>query len=219
MEFLTFVLDLVLHLDVHLQNLIAQYGGWVYVILFFIIFAETGFVVFPFLPGDSLLFVAGTLAALGSAGGLEIWPLVGLLSAAAFLGNLVNYQIGRYLGPRVFQWRQSRIFNRTALLKTHAFYERHGGKTIVLSRFLPLIRTFAPFVAGIGAMTYGRFLFFNLIGGLSWVFSLTFLGYWFGNRPWIQKNLSFMILGIVVFSLLPALIGYLRTRKASCADA
>jgi membrane-associated protein len=217
MEFLTFLVDLVLHLDVHLQNLTTQYGGWVYVILFCIIFSETGFVVLPFLPGDSLLFVAGTLAALG--GGLELWPLVGLLSAAAFLGNFVNYQVGRYLGPKVFQWQQSRIFNREALLKTHAFYERHGGKTIVISRFLPLIRTFAPFVAGVGAMARGRFLLFNLAGGVAWVFSLTLLGYWFGNRPWIQKNLSFMIVGIVVLSLLPALIGYAKTRKASCADA
>lgn len=216
MEFLAQFIDIILHLDKHLALMVAQYGTWIYAILFFIIFAETGFVVTPFLPGDSLLFVAGALAALG---GMEIWILVAVLSSGAVLGNMLNYQIGRYLGPKVFQWENSRIFNKAALLKTHAFYEQHGGKTLVLSRFLPLFRTFAPFVAGMGAMPYSRFTFFNLIGGLGWVFSLCFAGYWFGNLPWIRQNLSVVIVAIVAISLLPALIGYLKHRKAPCGAA
>jgi membrane-associated protein len=218
MEFLAQFFDIVLHLDVHLTDMAAQYGLWVYAILFAIIFAETGFVVTPFLPGDSLLFVAGALAALGGDAGLSIWPLVGSLTLAAVLGNMVNYQIGRLLGPKVFQWPQSRIFNRDALIKTHAFYERHGGKTLVLSRFLPLFRTFAPFVAGIGSMPYGRFFLFNLLGGTGWVFALTFLGYWFGNLPWVKQNLTLLIVGIIVVSLLPALAGYLKHRMAASAQ-
>ncbi|MGB4466576.1 MAG: DedA family protein [Azovibrio sp.] len=213
MEFITQFIDIVLHLDTHLAVLMGQYGGWIYAILFFCIFAETGFVVTPFLPGDSLLFVAGALAALG---GMDIWILVGMLSLAAVLGNLLNYQIGRYLGPKVFQWENSRLFNKAALLKTHIFYEQHGGKTLVLSRFLPLFRTFAPFVAGIGGMPYGRFAVFNLAGGLGWVFSLCFAGYWFGNLPWIRQNLSLVIVAIIAISLLPALIAYLKHSKASC---
>lgn len=213
MEFITQFVDIILHLDKHLAVLVAQYGIWIYAILFFIIFSETGFVVLPFLPGDSLLFVAGALAALG---GMDIWILVGVLSTAAVLGNMVNYQIGRYLGPKVFHWENSRLFNKGALLKTQAFYDQHGGKILVLSRFLPLFRTFAPFVAGIGAMPYGRFTFFNLLGGLGWVFSLCFAGYLFGNLPWIKANLSLMIVGIIAISLLPLLIGYLKHRKAPC---
>jgi membrane-associated protein len=223
MELLAQFFDIVLHLDVHLAAMVAQYGLWVYAILFFIIFAETGFVVTPFLPGDSLLFVAGgvaggALTASGGDTGLTIWPLTGTLTLAAILGNMVNYQIGRFLGPKVFQWPQSRFFNRDALIKTHAFYERHGGKTLVLSRFLPIFRTFAPFVAGIGAMPYGRFFFFNLIGGAGWVFALTFLGYWFGNLPWVKQNLTLLIVAIVVISLLPAVIGYLKHRMSSAAE-
>ena len=216
MEFLSQFVEIVLHLDQHLAALVAQYGVWVYAILFGIIFAETGFVVTPFLPGDSLLFVAGAVAALG---GLQIGWLVVLLSVAAITGNMLNYQIGRYLGPKVFQWPQSRLFNKAALLKTHAFYERHGGKTLALSRFLPLFRTFAPFVAGIGAMDYGRFLFFNCVGGLAWVISLTLAGYWFGNLPWVRQNLSLLIVGIIVVSLLPVVIAYFRHRRASCTGA
>lgn len=212
MELLTQFIDIVLHLDKHLAILVQAYGLWIYGILFFIIFAETGFVVFPFLPGDSLLFVGGALAAIGE-GGMDIATLVLTLTAAAIIGNMVNYQIGRYLGPKVFHWENSRFFNRTALEKTHAFYEKHGGKTLVLSRFLPLFRTFAPFVAGIGAMPYGRFMLFNSIGATAWVVSLCFAGYWFGNMPWIKENLSVVILGIVGVSLLPALIGYLQHRR------
>ena len=211
MEYLTYFIDIVLHLDKHLAMLVQQYGQWIYAILFVIIFSETGFVVTPFLPGDSLLFVAGALAAVG---GMELGILMVVLMAAAILGNMLNYQIGRYLGPKVFHWEQSRFFNRAALDKTHAFYEKHGGKTLVISRFLPLFRTFAPFVAGIGAMSYARFTFFNLIGGVSWVGSLTLAGYLFGNLPWIQKNLTLVILVIIAISLVPLFIGWLQHRKA-----
>ncbi|GHU17667.1 membrane protein [Betaproteobacteria bacterium] len=211
MEILTFFMDVVLHLDKHLAVLVQQYGAWIYAILFAIIFSETGFVVTPFLPGDSLLFVAGGLAAVG---GMDITLLVVSLIAAAALGNMLNYQIGRYIGPKVFQWQNSRFFNRSALLKTQRFYERHGGKTLVLSRFLPLLRTFAPFVAGVGAMNYARFLFFNLLGAGAWVVSLTLAGYFFANLPWVQKNLSFVIIGIILVSLIPVAVGWWHERKA-----
>jgi membrane-associated protein len=211
MEYIAAFIDIVLHLDKHLAVLVQAYGVWIYAILFAIIFSETGFVVTPFLPGDSLLFVAGALAALG---GMDIAVLIAVLFVAATLGNMLNYQIGRLLGPKVFQWENSRFFNKVALEKTHAFYEKHGGKTLVLSRFLPLFRTFAPFVAGIGAMTYARFTFFNLIGALSWVGLLTLAGYFFGNLPWVQKNLSVVILAIVFISLIPVAVGWWQHRKA-----
>ena len=214
MEILTQFIEIVLHLDKHLTVLVQQYGLWIYGILFFIIFAETGFVVFPFLPGDSLLFVAGALAALGE-GGMDISVLMAVLSVAAITGNMVNYQIGRYFGPKVFQWEKSRFFNRDALLKTQAFYEKHGGKTLVISRFLPLFRTFAPFVAGMGAMSYPRFSLFNVIGAVSWVFSLCLAGFWLGNMPWVKQNLSLLIVGIILFSLLPVVIGYFKSRVAA----
>jgi membrane-associated protein len=213
MELLAQFIDIVLHLDKHLAMLVQQYGLWIYGILFVIVFAETGFVVTPFLPGDSLLFVAGALAAIGE-GGMNIATLIGVLGAAAILGNMVNYQIGRYLGPKVFHWENTRFFNRTALEKTHAFYEKHGGKTLVISRFLPLFRTFAPFVAGIGAMSYARFTMFNVIGGLGWVVSLCLAGFWFGNMPWIRQNLSLVIVAIIVISLVPVVVGYVRHRAA-----
>lgn len=216
MEFFTQFIDIILHLDLHLGAWVAQYGIWIYGILFFVIFAETGFVVTPFLPGDSLLFVAGALAAIGTAenaGGMHIGWLLAAVSSAAILGNMVNYQIGRYLGPKVFQWENSRFFNKQALLKTQAFYEQHGGKTLVISRFLPIFRTFAPFVAGIGAMQYSRFFMFNLAGGLGWCFSLTLAGYWFGNLEWVKRNLSLLIVGIIVISLLPVLIGWLMQKQ------
>jgi membrane-associated protein len=213
MELLTQFIDIVLHLDKHLVMLVQQYGLWIYGILFFIVFAETGFVVTPFLPGDSLLFVAGALAALGE-GGMDIFILIGVLLAAAVLGNMLNYQIGRFLGPKVFHWENSRFFNKDALVKTHLFYEKHGGKTLVISRFLPLFRTFAPFVAGIGSMSYAKFAFFNVIGALAWVVSLCLAGYWLGNLPWVKQNLSLMIVGIIVLSLLPLAIGYFKSRVA-----
>ena len=213
MEYLTQFIDIVLHLDKHLAVMVQQYGLWIYGILFVIIFSETGFVVTPFLPGDSLLFVAGALAALGE-GGMDIFVLMGVLFTAALLGNMLNYQIGRFLGPKVFHWENSRFFNKNALIKTHEFYEKHGGKTLVMSRFLPLFRTFAPFVAGIGAMSYAKFTFFNLVGAASWVVSLCLAGYWLGNFPWVKQNLSLIIVGIIISSLIPIGIGYLKTREA-----
>ena len=211
MELLMQFFDIVLHLDKHLAVLVQQYGLWIYGILFVIIFSETGFVVTPFLPGDSLLFVAGALAAIGE-GGMDIVVLMGVLSVAAILGNTVNYHVGRYLGPKVFHWENSRFFNRDALVKTHAFYEKHGGKTLIISRFLPLFRTFAPFVAGIGAMSYAKFTLFNLIGAIGWVVSLCLAGYWLGNLPWVKTNLSLIIIGIIISSLIPIGIGYLKSR-------
>lgn len=211
MDILLQLLDILLHLDKHLAILVEQYGPWVYAILFFIIFAETGFVVTPFLPGDSLLFVAGALAALG---GMDIVLLMATLTTAAVLGNQVNYHIGRFIGPKVFHWEDSRFFNRKALDKTHAFYEKHGGKAVVISRFLPLFRTFVPFVAGVGAMSYARFTSFNVSGALLWVVSLCMVGFVFGNVPWIKQNLTLVIIGIIVISMLPVVIGWWQHRRA-----
>lgn len=213
MELLTQFIDIILHLDKHLAILVQQYGLWIYGILFFIIFAETGFVVTPFLPGDSLLFVAGALAAIGE-GGMDIMTLMGVLLAAAILGNTVNYQIGRFLGPKVFHWENSRFFNKDALVKTHAFYEKHGGKTLVFSRFLPFFRTFAPFVAGIGSMSYAKFTLYNLIGAVAWVVSLCLAGYWLGNIPWVRQNLTLIIVLMLAIPAFPALLAYLRSRTA-----
>lgn len=212
MELLLYLVDVALHLDKHLAILVENYGAWIYLILFVVVFAETGFVVTPFLPGDSLLFVAGALAAVG---GMDIVWLNVLLLVAAVSGNSLNYAIGRYLGPRVFHWEDSRFFNRAALEKTHAFYEKHGGKTLVISRFLPIFRTFAPFVAGIGAMDAVRFTVFNVAGALAWIVSLTLAGYWFGNLPWIKQNLTLVIVGIIVVSLLPVLVGIVKGRQAA----
>jgi membrane-associated protein len=212
MDILLSFIDILLHLDRHLIGLVDSYGVWIYLILFIVIFAETGFVVTPFLPGDSLLFVAGAVAALG---GMDIGWLILLLLIAAVFGNSVNFAIGRYLGPKVFHWENSRFFNRDALIKTHAFYEKHGGKTLVLSRFLPIFRTFAPFVAGIGAMNVVRFTLFNVIGALAWIVSLTLAGYWFGNMPWIKQNLSLVILAIIGLSLVPIVIGAIGARRSA----
>ena len=211
MDYLAYFIDIVLHLDKHLTVLVQQYGAWIYAILFAIIFSETGFVVTPFLPGDSLLFVAGALAAVG---GMDIVVLLAVLVVAASTGNMLNYQIGRYIGPRVFKWEDSLFFNKSALQKTEAFYEKHGGKTLVISRFLPLFRTFAPFVAGVGRMNYLRFSFFNLIGAALWVVSLTLAGFFFGNLPWVKQNLTVVILGIIAISLIPVFVGWLQHRKA-----
>ena len=207
------LIDVALHLDKYLALLVQQYGMWIYAILFAIIFSETGFVVTPFLPGDSLLFVAGALAAVGGKEGMNITWLILTLCAAAVLGNMLNYHIGRFLGPKVFQWKDSRFFNKAALEKTHAFYEKHGGKTLIISRFLPIFRTFAPFVAGIGAMSYPRFVVFNLVGAFSWIFSLTFAGYFFGNLDWVKNNLTLVIIGIIVISLIPVIVGWLSQRS------
>jgi membrane-associated protein len=201
--------DLLVHLDRHLATLLQQYGAWVYLLLFVIIFCETGLVVTPFLPGDSLLFIAGALAA---GGGIDVHLLALLLVAAAVLGNTVNYSIGRFIGPRVFHWEQSRFFNRRALDRAHAFYEKHGGKTIVITRFVPILRTFAPFVAGIARMTYLNFTAYNVAGALAWVLSLLYAGYWFGNVPFVKQNLAWVIAGIVVLSLTPLVFEYVRQR-------
>lgn len=210
MDLLLQFVDIVLHLDKHLAVLVQDYGPWIYAILFVIVFSETGFVVTPFLPGDSLLFVAGALAALG---GMDIFLLMGTLIAAAVLGNQVNYHIGRFIGPKVFQWEDSRFFNKAALKKTHAFYEKHGGKAVVISRFLPLFRTFVPFVAGVGTMGYATFTLFNIAGAVLWVVSLSLVGYWFGNEPWVKQNLSAVIVGIIVVSLIPVVIGWWQHRR------
>jgi membrane-associated protein len=201
--------DLVVHLDRHLANLLLEHGAWVYLLLFLIVFCETGLVVTPFLPGDSLLFVAGTLWV---AAGLNVHALAALLIAAAILGNTTNYWIGRYIGPKVFQWKDSRWFNRKALDRAHAFYERHGGKTIVITRFVPIIRTFAPFVAGVGSMTHTRFQIFNITGGILWVASLLYAGVFFGNIPFIKNNLTLVIFAIVGLSVVPVAFEFLRQR-------
>jgi len=201
--------DLLVHLDRHLATLLQQHGAWVYLLLFAIIFCETGLIVTPFLPGDSLLFIAGALAA---GGGIDVHLLALLLVAAAVLGNTVNYSIGRFIGPKVFHWEESRFFNRRALDRAHAFYEKHGGKTIVITRFVPILRTFAPFVAGIARMTYLNFTAYNLAGALAWVLSLLYAGYWFGNVPFVKQNLTWVILGIVVLSVTPLAFEYVRQR-------
>ncbi|MBX9812515.1 MAG: DedA family protein [Burkholderiales bacterium] len=207
MELLAAFFDIVLHLDRHLQWLVANYGVWIYLILFLIIFCETGLVVTPFLPGDSLLFVAGTVAA---GGGMDVHLLAALLIVAAALGDTVNYWVGNYLGPRVFHYENSVWLNRKHLDRAHAFYERHGGKTVVIARFVPIIRTYAPFVAGIGSMTYRHFLAYNIGGAVLWVVSLLYAGYYFGNIPVIKQNLTLVIIGIIVLSIMPGVVEYLR---------
>ena len=209
MEWLLAAVDVVMHLNRYLAGWAMEYGPWIYGILFVVVFAETGLVVTPFLPGDSLLFVAGTLWA---AAGLNVHSLAALLIAAAIIGNTTNYWIGGYIGPKVFQWKASRWFNRKALDRTHAFYERHGGKTIVITRFVPIVRTFAPFVAGVGSMTHTRFQLFNVAGGVLWVASLLYAGFFFGNIPFIRNNLTLVIFGIIGLSLAPVALEYLRRR-------
>ena len=204
------IFDFILHIDEHLANIIALFGPWMYVVLFAIIFAETGLVITPFLPGDSLLFAIGTLA---GGGFLNIWTAYAVLTIAAILGDTVNYWIGHHMGPRVFSKENSRIFNKAYLEKTREFYEKHGGKTIILARFLPIIRTFAPFVAGIGKMHYNTFLLYNVIGAFVWVTFLTFAGYFFGALPFVKENFEYVVIGIIVLSLLPMGIEYLRYRS------
>jgi membrane-associated protein len=212
MELLKSLMEILLHLDVHLDLAIRDYGFWTYGILFLIIFLETGLVVTPFLPGDSLLFAGGTFAALGS---LDVRWLVIFLSIAAIAGDTVNYWIGYTTGPKVFKREKSRLFSKKHLHRTHQFYEKYGGKTIILARFIPIIRTFAPFVAGIGSMTYGRFIIYNISGGISWVLVFVFAGYFFGNIPFIKHNFSLVIIAIILLSILPGIIEILRHRKAS----
>ncbi len=212
MELLLYLWDLLINLDKHLASLLAQHGVWVYLLLFLIVFCETGLVVTPFLPGDSLLFIAGALTATGSGTGqLDLAMLNLLLIAAAVLGNTSNYWIGRYLGPKVFGWEDSTFFNRRAFDKAHGFYEHHGGKTIIITRFLPILRTFAPFVAGVAQMTHARFQAYNVTGGALWVVSLTVAGYLFGNIPWVKDNLTLIILALIIIPGLPALVVAIRT--------
>ena len=210
-EILSFLIDFVLHVDVHLQAFVLSYGAWVYALLFLIIFTETGVVVMPFLPGDSLLFVVGALCGVG----LMNLPLsMALLIGAAVLGNQTNYTIGRHIGPRVFKWEQSRFFNKRAFEQAHAFYERYGGITLVLARFMPFVRTFAPFVAGVAQMTRSRFTFFDVTGGTLWVGSLVGAGYLFGNIPWVKHNLSNIIWAMIVIPGLIAGYGAWKARRA-----
>jgi membrane-associated protein len=210
----TFV-DLFMHLDKHLDVIIQNYGVWTYLLLFLIIFCETGLVVTPLLPGDSLLFAAGTFAALGS---LKVEWLYILLSVAAIAGDTVNYWIGHYVGPKVFSKEDVRFLNKKYLDRTHEFYEKHGGKTIILARFIPIIRTFAPFVAGVGKMTYGHFISYNVIGGLAWIAIFLFGGYFFGNIPLVKRNFTLVILAIIFISVLPAVIEFLNQRYRSSQD-
>ena len=212
MELIKAIIDILLHLDKHLDLVIRNYGFWTYGIFFLIVFLETGFVVTPFLPGDSLLFAAGTFAALGA---LEPYWLVILLSIAAIAGDTLNYWIGYRVGPKVFSKEKSRFLNKEYLNRTHQFYERYGGKTIIIARFIPIIRTFAPFVAGIGSMTYGRFITYNVVGGISWVVIFVLGGYFFGNIPFVKQNFSLVIAAIIFLSILPGIIEILRHRKPS----
>lgn len=209
MDLILKFIDIILHLDKYLKDLVPEYGMWIYVILFMIIFCETGLVVTPFLPGDSLLFAIGALC---GAGALNLWAILGLLTVAAIIGDTVNYWIGYYVGPKVFK-TNSRFLNRKHLEKTHAFYERYGGKTIVIARFVPIIRTFAPFVAGIGRMNYFKFMTYNVSGGILWVFSLTLAGYLFGGLPFVKNNFSAVIMAIIVISILPGIYEFYRERR------
>ena len=209
MELIAALIEVLLHLDRHLSEIIQQYGVWTYLILFLIIFCETGLVVTPFLPGDSLLFAVGTFAALGA---LDVGLVIGLLSVAAVLGDSVNYAIGYRLGPRVFRRERVRFLNRKHLERTHDFYERYGAKTIVIARFVPIVRTFAPFVAGIGRMSYSRFLFYNVAGGVGWIAVLILAGYLFGNIRVVKRNFSLVIFAIIIVSILPGIIEVLRQR-------
>lgn len=208
MEWLTTFSDLFLHLDKHLDAVLAQYGTWVYLLLFVIVFCETGLVVTPFLPGDSLLFAAGALAA---RGGIDVWILLVLLIAAAIIGDTVNYWLGAWIGPRAFSG-EIRLLKKEYLDRTHRFYERHGGKTIILARFIPIIRTFAPFVAGIGAMNYPRFITYNVVGGIGWVASFLLVGYYFGNLSFVKEHFSLIILAIIIISVLPIAFEVLRAK-------
>jgi membrane-associated protein len=211
MEFLKGLLDFVLHLDKHLSPIIQEYGAWTYLLLFLIVFCETGLVVTPFLPGDSLLFAAGAFAASGS---LSIWVLIGVLFVAAVLGDTVNYWVGHFLGHRLLNAKR-RLIKPEHLAYTHEFYEKYGGKTIIIARFVPIVRTVAPFVAGLGTMSYGRFMSYNVIGGAAWVLICTLAGYLFGNLKFVQENFSLVVLMIIVLSLLPAVWEVWRARSRS----
>ncbi len=212
MEFFSFIIDFILHIDQHLTELAAQYGVWIYGILFLIIFCETGLVVMPLLPGDSLLFAAGSIAAIGE---MNIHLMVVLLIIAAILGDAVNFMVGKFFGEKLFANPNSKIFKQSHLQKTQQFYAKHGGKTIILARFIPIVRTFAPFVAGMGHMTYHHFLAYNVIGGVLWVTIFSYLGYFFGNLPIVKDNLSLVLIAIIVLSVLPGIIEIIRHKRAA----
>ena len=216
MEYLTSFVQFFLHLDEHLAEFVSQHGAWTYAVLFVIIFCETGLVVTPILPGDSLLFAAGSMAAIGA---LNPHTTFFLLTIAAILGDTVNYTIGHMIGPKVFHYENSKIFKKEYLEKTHQFFEKYGGKTIILARFVPIVRTFAPFVAGVGAMTYPKFIVYNIAGALIWVSSLVYAGYFFGNIPVVKKNFEIVILAIIFLSILPGIIEYWRARRQAVALA
>jgi membrane-associated protein len=218
LDFIKYLIDLFLHLDKYLSTIIQNYGTWTYFLLFLVIFMETGFVVTPFLPGDSLLFAAGTFASPALGSPLNIWVIWALLCVAAIAGDTANYWIGHFIGPRAFSG-EIRFLKKQYLDRTHAFYERHGGKTIVLARFVPIIRTFAPFVAGVGEMSYARFISYNVIGGIAWVSLFTWGGYFFGTLPFVQNNFSFVVLAIIFISVLPAVIEVIKERTRSMKEA
>jgi membrane-associated protein len=218
LNFIKYLIDLFLHLDKHLSVIIQTYGTWTYFLLFLVIFMETGFVITPFLPGDSLLFAAGTFASPALGSPLNIWVLWALLCVAAVAGDTANYWIGHFIGPRAFSV-EVRFLKKQYLDRTHAFYERHGGKTIVLARFVPIIRTFAPFVAGVGAMSYGKFISYNFIGGIAWVTLFTWGGYFFGTLPFVQNNYSLVVLAIIFISVLPAVIEVIKERSRTLDKA
>jgi len=215
LEIIKELIDFILHIDKHLVQITSQYQAWTYLILFVIIFAETGFVVTPFLPGDSLLFAAGALIAGGNSG-LDIWVLAIILIIAAFLGNTVNYMLGNYLGARVFK-PENKVLKLDYYLKTKAFFDKHGGKAVIFSRFMPIIRTIAPFVAGVGRMPFGRYSLYNIVGGFSWIVVFLFLGYMLGNVPFFKQHFSLIALGIVVVSLVPPIWAALRSRFSRTA--
>ena len=205
------IIDFILHIDQHLVSLAAQYGVWIYAILFLIVFCETGLVVTPFLPGDSLLFAAGGIAAIGS---MNIHLMVALLIAAAIIGDAVNFMIGKYFGEKLFANPDSKVFKRSYLDKTHAFYEKYGGKTIIIARFVPIVRTFAPFVAGMAKMDYSKFIRYNVIGAVLWVVLFSYIGYFFANTEFVKKNLGLVLIAIIVISVLPAVIEVIRAKRA-----
>ncbi len=210
MEFLHLVVDFILHIEIHLDYLIQTYHAWTYLILFMIIFCETGVVILPFLPGDSLLFAIGAFAARGS---FDFWSISITLLVAAIIGDSLNYTIGKYVGPKIFHKADSKLFNKGHLIKAQAFYEKYGAKTIIIARFIPIVRTFAPFVAGIGEMTYKKFMTYNVVGAVAWIFIFIPLGYFFGNLPFIQSNFKLVMIAIIVISVLPPIIEFIRERN------
>lgn len=211
MEYLKYLVDFILHIDVHLNELILNYQSYTYIIIFIIIFCETGLVVTPFLPGDSLLFAVGAFAAKGS---FDFWAISLTILVAAIIGDSINYTFGKYIGPKVFAKEDSKLFNKAYLEKAQKFYEKYGAKTIIVARFVPIVRTFAPFVAGIGHMSYGKFMAYNVIGALLWVFIFIPLGYFFGNLPFVQQNFKLVMIAIIVISVLPAVFEFIKEKKA-----